>query len=202
MANQLGLYQKVLETFTDDAKQALVVAQEKAHEAELNYVGTEHLLIGILSQYGSSGWDILTRSGASLYNVDLALKTERREPQVMSNEEFSGLSDSAKQAVEGAILCAHDFGHTSVGTTHLLFALCSQEETAFTVMLENMKVNLHDLKKEVVLVLKNNSDGGATSPTLVHTTPPGTGGAAAAMAEHHSHLKEFFTLHKTKWLAG
>jgi ATP-dependent Clp protease ATP-binding subunit ClpA len=46
--------------------------------------------------------------------------------------------------------CAQDFGHQFVGTEHLLFALVSQENTAATVILENMKVNPEDIKEQII----------------------------------------------------
>ena len=66
------------EKFTKEAKQALVVAQDKSREAGLNYVGTEHILIGILSQSHSLGSSILVNFGVSLDNVYLVLKTVGR----------------------------------------------------------------------------------------------------------------------------
>ena len=57
------------EKFTKEAKQALVVAQDRAKESNLNYVGTEHLLIGILSQANSLGAVVLMNFGVSLENV-------------------------------------------------------------------------------------------------------------------------------------
>ena len=64
--------------FTKEAKQALIVAQEKAKEVKLSYVGTEHILIGVLDQQNSLGASVLFNFGVSLDNVYLVLKTVGR----------------------------------------------------------------------------------------------------------------------------
>jgi ATP-dependent Clp protease ATP-binding subunit ClpC len=144
--------QNQFDRFTKEAKQALVVAQQRAEEAHLNYVGTEHILLGILSQTSALGSNILTGFGVSLDNVNLVLKTVGRagQQQQQSAKGPTGLSGFAKRVIEDAMKCAQDFGHQFVGTEHLLFALVSQENTAATVILENMKVNPEDIKEQII----------------------------------------------------
>ncbi len=139
------------EKFTKEAKQALVYAQDRAKEARLNYVGTEHILLGILSQTNSLGSSILLSFGVSLENVHLVLKTVGRTGQQQTSEKGpTGLSGFAKKVIEDAVHCAAEFSHAMVGTEHLLYALVSQENTAATVILENMKVNPQDVKDQVI----------------------------------------------------
>jgi ATP-dependent Clp protease ATP-binding subunit ClpC len=140
------------EKFTKEAKQALIVAQEKAREANLNYVGTEHVLIGVLSQVNSLGATILMNFGVSLENVQLVLKTVGRMSSVSASPQkgWGGLSGFAKKVIEGAVLAAHKFNHNFVGTEHLLFALVGQDNTAATVILENMKVNPQDIREQII----------------------------------------------------
>lgn len=143
------------EKFTKEARQALIVAQDRAQEARLNYIGTEHILLGILSQPNSLGASILLSFGVSLENVNLVLKTVGRTGQQQQQQQPQpsrgpvGLSGFAKRVLEDAIRCAQEFGHQFVGTEHLLFALVSQENTAATVILENMKVNPEDVREQV-----------------------------------------------------
>lgn len=139
------------EKFTKEAKQALIYAQDRAKEARLNYVGTEHILLGILSQTNSLGSSILLSFGVSLENVHLVLKTVGRTgQQQVSDKGPTGLSGFAKKVIEDAVHCAAEFNHAMVGTEHLLHALVSQENTAATVILENMKVNPQDVKDQVI----------------------------------------------------
>jgi ATP-dependent Clp protease ATP-binding subunit ClpC len=148
------------EKFTKEAKQALIVAQEKARESKLNYVGTEHILIGILTQTNSLGCSILLNFGVSLENVYLVLKTVGRMNSSPSNPQkgWGGLSGFAKKVIEGAVMSAHSFNHTYVGTEHLLYALVNQENTAATVILENMKVNPQDIREQIMQTFEKNRD--------------------------------------------
>ncbi|MBU1152270.1 ATP-dependent Clp protease ATP-binding subunit, partial [Patescibacteria group bacterium] len=140
--------------FTKEAKNALIVAQEKAKSAKLNYVGTEHILIGILAQENSLGASVLLSFGVSLDNVNLVLNTVGRSSVPAKSSDVAGLSGYAKEVIEEAVKIAHEFGHSFVGTEHLLFALVSQHNTAATVILENMKVSPLDIKEQIMEVFE------------------------------------------------
>ncbi len=142
------------EKFTKEAKHALIIAQEKAHEASLDYVGTEHILLGILSQKNSLGAHILFNFGVSEENVNLVLKTVGRlstqKTKTKKEGGKTGLSGFAKKVIEDAVRGGLKYNHSYVGTEHLLYAVVSQENTAATVILENMKVNPRDVKDQIV----------------------------------------------------
>ncbi len=140
--------------FTKEAKRSLMVAQEKAKEAKLSYVGTEHILIGILSQENSLGSSILLNFGVSLDNVYLVLKTVGRSSTPQKADEPGGLSGFAKEIIEAAVKVAHEYGHSFVGTEHLLYSLISQNNTAATVILENMKVSPNDIKDQIIEIFE------------------------------------------------
>ncbi len=145
---------KRFEKFTKEAKQALVVAQERAKEADLHYVGTEHILIGILSQKNSLGAHVLRNFGVSDDNVQLVLKTVGRlrtqtAKKGSPSPTQSGLSGFAKKVIEDAVKIGEKFNHSFIGTEHLLYSLVSQESTAATVILENMRINPDDIKDQL-----------------------------------------------------
>jgi ATP-dependent Clp protease ATP-binding subunit ClpC len=148
------------EKFTKEAKEALVVAQEKAQEAKLSYVGTEHILLGILSQSNSLGATIANNFGVSSSNVEMVLKTVGRSSgsyaKNNSNNDVGGLSGFAKQVIEDAVKCAAEYNHSFVGTEHLLFALVSQENTAATVILENMKIDPAHIRQQLIDIFEKN----------------------------------------------
>ncbi|MEK7171431.1 MAG: ATP-dependent Clp protease ATP-binding subunit [Patescibacteria group bacterium] len=157
------------EKFTKEAKQVLVIAQDKSREAGLNYVGTEHILIGILSQSHSLGASILMNFGVSLDNVYLVLKTVGRATTgtQTTGGKTSGFSGFAKQVIEDALRCAHEYNHNFVGTEHLLYSLCSQENTAATVILENMKIDPKAIKDQIIQVFRRNQESaGKQSPQM------------------------------------
>jgi len=139
------------EKFTKEAKDALVIAQEKAEESNLNYVGTEHILLGILHQENSLGATILNNFGVSVSNVELVLRSVGRSSKTQNDtSKPAGLSGFAKQVIENAVGCASRYNHNFVGTEHLLFAVVSQDNTAATVILENMKINPKHVQSQIV----------------------------------------------------
>jgi len=158
--------------FTKEAKRALIIAQEKAKESKLNYVGTEHILIGVLSQESSLGASILLNFGVSLDNVYLVLNTVGRTNPPAQSSEPGGLSGFAKDIIEESVKVAHQYGHSFIGTEHLLYSLVSQDNTAATVILENMKVSPSDIKEQILEIFER----------AKNVTPDG-GGSAVGTAE-------------------
>ncbi|MBT6143265.1 hypothetical protein HOH51_02000, partial [bacterium] len=157
------------EKFTQEAKAALVYAQEKSAEANLSYVGTEHVLLGILSQSNSLGATILNGFGVSISNVELVLKTVGRSKSSASSTPLptakaAALSGFAKQVIENAVSCASRYGHNFVGTEHILFSLVSQDNTAATVILENMKINPKHIQNQLIDAFQKNI-GSQNAPT-------------------------------------
>ena len=138
------------EKFTKEAKRALIVAQEEARTSGLNYVGTEHILLGILTQPESLGASVLLGFGVTTENVRLVLRTVGRSAGNGSHTGANGmLSGFAKRVIEDAVRAAYQFNHAAVGTEHLLYALVSQENTAAVVILENMKVRPVDIRRHL-----------------------------------------------------
>lgn len=149
--------------FTKEARQALIVAQDYAKESGQSYVGTEHILLGILSQENSLGASVLINFGVSVQNVELVLKSVGRVGKADTGLQPGGLSSFAKETIEVSVKIAHDYGHSFVGTEHLLYALVSQENTAATVILENMRINPNDVKDQIVEIFER-AKGPAGAP--------------------------------------
>ncbi|MFH0776698.1 MAG: ATP-dependent Clp protease ATP-binding subunit [Patescibacteria group bacterium] len=154
--------------FTKEAKRALIVAQDQAREAGLSYVGTEHILLGILTQPESLGASVLLGFGVTAENVKLVLKTVGRANATKSDSTEAGsLSGFAKKVIEDAIRTAYRFNHSAVGTEHLLYALVSQENTAATVILENMKIRPAEIRKQIEEIFRDATEAQAI-PKNVH----------------------------------
>ena len=134
--------------FTPNAKQALSIAEEESRKQGLPYIGSEHLLIGLLSNPRSLAFSILTGAGVSLENVRMILSNAaNQEPEAKQIQH--GLSSYLTKIIEEAVRTAHKFGHPFVGTEHLLYAMVSQGKCAATVILENMQVNPKDFQKQI-----------------------------------------------------
>lgn len=136
--------------FTEEAKRALIMAEQEAKNEGVGYIGTEHILLGILQQTNTLGFAVLNSFGVSLKNVRLVIQqsSQNRAPDAASGNKFMKveLSDFAKKAIEEAVSSAAKYHHSYIGTEHLLMGLILQKGTAATVILENMKISLDDIK--------------------------------------------------------
>lgn len=112
------------------------------------YIGTEHLLLGLLSIPKSLAFSIFTGAGVTLENVRILLKASKT-PSIEGKHVKHGLSTFLHTVIEQAVVTAHKFRHTNVGTEHLLYALVSTGKNAATILLENMQVDPEDLKSHI-----------------------------------------------------
>ena len=136
------------ERFTPNAKQALSVAEEESRKHGLPYIGSEHLLIGLLNNPRSLAFSILTGAGVSLENVRMILNSASdREPEAKNVQH--GLSSYLTSIIEDAVRIAHQYNHPFIGTEHLLYALVSKGKCAATVILENMEINPKDFQGQI-----------------------------------------------------
>ncbi len=134
--------------FTPNAKLALQLAEQEAKNMKAQYIGTEHLLLGLLGIPKSLGFSILTGAGVTHENIRILLKANKTEDSEGQNIKH-GLSLSLNTAIEQSVLIAHKFRHANIGTEHLLYALVSSGKNAATGLLENMQINPDDLKAHI-----------------------------------------------------
>jgi len=157
--------------FTPEARKALITAQEEARTMKLPYIGTEHILLGVIDQKGSLGGNILHGMGVTKQNVHTLLANSQPhqvpEAEVLKN----GLSDLARKIIEDATQLAHKFGHPYIGTEHLLLSLVQQKETAATIILESLKVETKEIKRRIEKIFQELKE-----PDMEGTPEPGMPG--------------------------
>jgi ATP-dependent Clp protease ATP-binding subunit ClpC len=134
--------------FTPNAKLALQLAEQEAKNMKSQYIGTEHLLLGLLGIPKSLGFSILTGAGVTQENVKILLKANKTTDSEGQNVKH-GLSLSLNTVIEQSVLIAHKFRHANIGTEHLLYALISTGKNAATSVLENMQITPDDLKVHI-----------------------------------------------------
>jgi ATP-dependent Clp protease ATP-binding subunit ClpC len=150
--------------FTPEARKVLITAQEEARRMKLPYIGTEHILLGILEQKNSLGGNLLASQGITKQNVYTLLESSTTH-QVPDEEILkNGLSDLAKKIIENATALAHQYGHSYVGTEHLLLALVSQKETAALIVLESLRVNPKQIKLSIEKIFQELEESGGREP--------------------------------------
>ncbi|MDO8648909.1 MAG: ATP-dependent Clp protease ATP-binding subunit [Candidatus Peregrinibacteria bacterium] len=134
--------------FTPNAKLALQIAEQEAKNMKSNYIGTEHLLLGLLSIPKSLGFSIFTGAGVTQENVRILMKAIK-SPNLEGQHVKHGLSTFLHTVIEQSVVTAHKFRHANVGTEHLLHSLVSTGKNAATVILESMQVDPEDLRLRV-----------------------------------------------------
>ncbi|MBR1497768.1 MAG: ATP-dependent Clp protease ATP-binding subunit, partial [Oscillospiraceae bacterium] len=134
--------------FTERAKTAFEKAQEAAEAMGHSYVGSEHLLLGILREEAGQGARILRKNGLSD-----GLLTELVEKYVGRGEPgtpISGLSPRAKRVIELAIGDAGRLGHSFVGTEHLLMGILREPDSAAARIITSTGLDLNKLYSELL----------------------------------------------------
>src|SRR5919199_534947 len=138
--------------FTERARRVLTLAQEEAQRFNHNYIGTEHLLLGLVREGDGVAAKVLSNLGVELTKVRSAVEfiIGRGERQVMGD---IGLTPRAKKVIELAVDEARRLGHHYIGTEHLLLGLIREGEGIAAGVLESLGVNLEKVRAEVIKVL-------------------------------------------------
>jgi len=138
--------------FTERAQQVLVLAQEEAKRLNHNFIGTEHLLLGLVRE----GSGIASRALQGM-SVDLSRVRSEVERITPKGEKIiqQGISYTprAKRVVELAIEESQNLGHNYVGTEHLMLGLIREGEGIAAQVLANMGIDLKRARKEVIHLL-------------------------------------------------
>ena len=132
---------------TENARTSLGRADAIARGLGSAYIGTEHLLLGVLSQGSSVGAKILADAGVTLDRAELALNMT--PPTLVIGTGAKGLSETAKLTLKMAWGIAQEFHQEYLGTEHLLYSILSQKNARATVLLRDMNVDLAELTGEL-----------------------------------------------------
>ncbi len=140
-------FQEFLNHLTNNALQSLKHADAIARSFGSAYVGTEHLLLGILAQDGSMGSKILEGAGITLDRARLALNMT---PQTLViNVGAKGLSETAKLTLKMAYDVAQDYSQEYCGTEHIIYSILSQKNARATILLRDMSVDIDSMTSEL-----------------------------------------------------
>jgi len=160
------------EKFTERARKVLTLAQEEAQRFNHNYIGTEHILLGLVREGDGIAAKVLSNLGAELNKVRSAVEfIIGRGERTVKGE--IGLTPRAKRVIELAVDEARRLGHNYIGTEHLLLGLLREGEGVAAGVLESLGISLEKVRSETVRILQQTmpqlSSGARTSsrtPTL------------------------------------
>src|SRR5436190_10981650 len=153
--------------FNDRAKRVLALAQDEAIRFNHNYIGTEHLLLGLVREGEGVAARVLDSLGVELSKVRTAVEfIIGRGDSTTSPSEIT-LSPRTKKVIELAIDEARKLGHSHVGTEHLLLGLVREGEGIASGVLESLGVSLEKVRHQVIATL------GQQHPQATETTAAG-----------------------------
>lgn len=132
---------------TDNARTSLQHADAIARGQGSAYIGTEHLLLGVLAQGSSVGAKVLADAGVTLDRAELALNLTPRNLIVSTGAK--GLSETAKLALKMSWEIAQEFHQDYLGTEHILYSILTQKNARATVLLRDMNVNVDEVTEEL-----------------------------------------------------
>ena len=161
------------EKFSERARRVLSLAQEEAQRFNHNYIGTEHVLLGLVRETDGVAAKVLTNLGVELSKVRSAVefiigRGERSTPGEI------GLTPRAKKVIELAVDEARRLNHHYIGTEHLLIGLMREGEGVAAGVLESLGVSLDKIRGETSRILtqtvqQTQGSGGSKSSTKTPT---------------------------------
>ena len=158
----------MFERFSDRARRVLLRARNEAGSLGHDYLGTEHLLLGLLAEGEGLAWRALSHAGVSL---DAA---RSKVPEVTPELRTSGVGDftaEAKRAMTDALREGLARGHNHIGTEHLLLGLLNADDNRAVTVLRMLNVQPGRLVDEVRRILGTvEQEGRATRTTFILPT--------------------------------
>jgi ATP-dependent Clp protease ATP-binding subunit ClpA len=151
----------MFERFTDRARRVVVLAQDEARTLNHDYIGTEHILLGLIQE----GEGVAARA---LKNMQISLQAVRSQVEDVvgkGQETRAGhipFTPRAKKALELSLRESLQLGHDYIGTEHILLGLLREGDGVAAQVLVRMGADLNRVRHQVVLLLERHQ-GGATS---------------------------------------
>ncbi len=161
--------------FTERAQRVILIAQEEAKRLNHDYVGTEHILLGLIALGEGVAAQVLANLGVDLRRVRSEIeKIVGTGDNVMLLGEIP-FTPRAKKVLEYAVEEAQHMGHSYVGTEHLLLGLIREEEGVAARVLENLGLRLDVVREEVLNLLGEGQTphvGGSQQPSRTKSKTP------------------------------
>jgi len=148
------------EQFTPRAKQVLALARKEAERLNHNFIGTEHLLLGMIKLGNGVAVNVLKKLGLNLENVRAEVEKQVGIGLGKKIVGFIPYTPRVKSVLETAKQEAKALNHTYVGTEHLLLGLLRENEGVASRVFKNFNVNVEQTRKEILNELNPNFHSG------------------------------------------
>ena len=154
--------------FSERARRVLTLAQEEAQRLNHNYIGTEHVLLGLVREEEGVAARVLVQMGVSLGKMRSAIEYVIG-PGEKPSTGATGLTSRAKRVIELAIDEARQLGHNYIGTEHLLLGLLREGEGVAAGVLDSFNITLERTRAEITRLLSQSAAKSRLSRTAGRT---------------------------------
>ena len=153
--------------FSDRARRVLTHAQEEAQRFNHNYIGTEHLLLGLLRESDGVAGKVLMNLDVDLPRIRSAVEfiTGRGDRSISGS---IGLTPRAKTVIELAVAEARRLNHSYIGTEHLLAGLVGEGEGVAFGVLQSLGVTIDSVRAETASLLRENAGESSATGSVAH----------------------------------
>ena len=158
------------EKFSERARKVLSLAQEEAQKFDHNYIGTEHILLGLSREGDAIASRVLTNLGADLNKVKSAVEFVIGRGEKPASSDI-GLTPRAKKVIELAVDEARRLNHHYIGTEHLLIGLLREGGGVASGVLESLGVTLEKVRAETNRVIAQNLSQAQSGSRSSNRTP-------------------------------
>jgi ATP-dependent Clp protease ATP-binding subunit ClpC len=149
---------QVFERFTDRARRSVVLAQEEARALNHNYIGTEHILLGLVRERDGV-------AGKALVSLDISLDAVRQQVDEIVGQGQAvprghiPFTPRAKKVLELSLREALQLGHNYIGTEHILLGLIREGEGVAAQVLQKLGADLNRVRQTVIQILSGYAAG-------------------------------------------
>ncbi|MHC5164733.1 MAG: ATP-dependent Clp protease ATP-binding subunit, partial [Planctomycetota bacterium] len=143
----------MFERFTDRARKVMALANQEAQRFNHEYIGTEHILLGLVKEGNGVGANVLRNLDVDVKKLRLEIeKLVKSGPDMVTMGKLPQ-TPRAKKVIEFAIEEARSLNHNYVGTEHILLGLLRESEGVAAQVLMNLGLKLEDVRQEVLNLL-------------------------------------------------
>jgi len=150
------------ERFTDRARKVMQLANQEAQRFNHEYIGTEHILLGLIKEGSGVAANVLKNLDVDLRKIRLEVeKLVQSGPDMVTMGKLPQ-TPRAKKVIEYSMEEARNLNHNYVGTEHILLGLLREQEGVAAQVLMNLGLKLEDVREEVLNLLGHGLEGGET----------------------------------------
>ena len=160
------------ERFTDRARKVMRLANEEAQRFNHEYIGTEHILLGLVKEGSGVAAQVLGSLGVDLHMIRLEVEKLVESGSEMVTMGRLPQTPRAKKAIEYSMEEVRNLNHKYVGTEHILLGLIREQEGVAAQVLMNLRLNVQDVRDEVLRFLmqgdmKDSNEASSKTDTFV-----------------------------------